>query len=50
MDNENYAKEIIKLTANTLNQFQADDFNDGLFGKKENNEKNLKLRNLLHEI
>lgn len=38
-DDENYAKEIIKLTAETLQQFQADDFHDGLFWEEKENEK-----------
>lgn len=42
-DDENYAKEIITLTAETLKQFQADDFNDGLFWEEKINEKRFKF-------
>ncbi len=42
-DDENYAKEIIKLTAETLQQFQADDFHDGLFWEEKENEKRFKF-------
>ncbi|HCY75048.1 MAG TPA: SAM-dependent methyltransferase [Ignavibacteriales bacterium] len=42
-DDENYAKEIIKLTAETIKQFQANDFNDGLFWEEKENEKRFKF-------
>lgn len=42
-DDENYAKEIIKLTAETLRQFQADDFANGLFWEEKENENRFKF-------
>lgn len=42
-DDENYAKEIIRLTAETLKQFQADHFDDGLFWEEKENQKKFKF-------
>ncbi len=42
-DIENYAQEIIKLTGNTIKEFHAENFNDGLFWEEKSNKKRFKF-------